>query len=88
MALKFLLMTFLRAGALARLEWKWINRKDNLLVIPGTTPGLKRTKKTEDLPHHVPLTKEMNALLKAKEWASPLRLSSCKGTQQISTSGP
>ena len=64
MALKFLLMTFLRAGALARLEWKWINRKDNLLVIPGTTPGLKRTKKTEDLPHHVPLTKEMNALLK------------------------
>ena len=64
MALKFLLMTFLRAGALARLEWKWINRKENLLVIPGTTPGLKRTKKTEDLPHHVPLTKEMNALLK------------------------
>ena len=64
MALKFLLMTFLRAGALARLEWKWISRKENLLVIPGTTPGLKRTKKTEDLPHHVPLTKEMNALLK------------------------
>ena len=48
MALKFLLMTFLRAGALARLEWKWISKKDNLLVIPGTTPGLKRTKKTED----------------------------------------
>ena len=64
MALKFLLMTFLRAGALVRLEWKWISRKENLLVIPGTTPGLKRTKKTEDLPHHVPLTKEMNALLK------------------------
>ena len=64
MALKFLLTTFLRAGALARLEWKWISRKDNLLVIPGTTPGLKRTKKTEDLPHHVPLTKEMNTLLK------------------------
>ena len=63
MALKFLLMTFLRAGALVRLEWKWISRKENLLVIPGTTPGLKRTKKTEDLPHHVPLTKEMNALL-------------------------
>ena len=64
LALKFLLMTFLRTGALARLEWKWISKKDNLLVIPGSTPGLKRTKKTEHLDHHVPLTKEMNALLK------------------------
>ena len=37
-------------------------------MIPGTTPGLKRTKKTEDLPHYVPLIKEMNAMLKqAKE---------------------
>ena len=43
---------------------KWISNKDNLLVIPGSTPGLKRTKKTEDLDHHVPLTKEMNAQLK------------------------
>ena len=33
MALKFLLMTFLRAGALARLKWKWISKKDNLLVL-------------------------------------------------------
>ena len=64
MALKFLRMTFLRAGALAHLEWKWISKKDNLLVIPETTPGLKRTKKKEELPHHVPLSKRMNALLK------------------------
>ena len=64
MALKFLLMIFLRAGALARLEWKWISRKENLLVIPGTTPGLKRTKKTKDLPHHVKPPKKMNALLR------------------------
>ena len=35
-----------------------------ILVIPGTTPGLKRTKKTEHLPHHVSLTKEMNTLMK------------------------
>ena len=47
LALKFLLMTFLRTGALARLEWKWISRKEDLLVIPGSTPGLKRTKKEE-----------------------------------------
>ena len=57
-------MAFLRAGALARLQWKWINRKEKLLVIPGTTPGLKHTKKIEGLQHHVPLTNEMNALLK------------------------
>ena len=40
MALKFLLMSFLRAGAFARLEWKWISKKDNLLAIPVTTPVL------------------------------------------------
>ena len=28
LALKFLLMTFLRTGALARLEWKWVSKKD------------------------------------------------------------
>ena len=81
MALKFLL-TFLRAGALARLEWKWISRKDNLLVIPGTTPGLKRTKRTENLPHHVTdqgdeCTAEAG---KADEWASPLRLGPVRET--------
>ena len=47
-----------------RLEWKWISKKENLLAIPGNTLGLKRIKKTEHLDHHVPLTKEMNALLK------------------------
>ena len=50
LALKFLFMKFLRTGAPARLEWKWISKKDELLVIPGTNPGLKRTKKTEELP--------------------------------------
>ena len=62
LALKFLLMTFLRTGALARLEWKWFSKKDNLLVIPGSTPGLKRTKKTEHLDHHDPLTKQKTSL--------------------------
>ena len=60
-ATKFMLLTFLRTGALARLQWDWID--GDLLVIPGTTPGLKRTKKTENKPHHVPLTKEMNRVL-------------------------
>ena len=63
LALKFLLMTFLRAGTLVRLRWEWIDQDKRLLVIPGTTPGLKRTKKTDHLDHHVPLTQEMELLL-------------------------
>ena len=53
-ALKFLLMTFLRAGALARLEWKWISEKENLLVIPGKTSGLRepRGQKTSLITSH------------------------------------
>ena len=39
LALKFLLMTFLGTGALARLEWKWVSKKDNLLITPGSTPN-------------------------------------------------
>ena len=35
LALKLLLMTFLRTRALARLEWEWISKKDNLLVKKG-----------------------------------------------------
>ena len=63
LALKFLLMTFLRAGTLVRLRWEWIDQDKRLLVIPGTTPGLKRTPKTKHLDHHVPLTDEMELLL-------------------------
>ena len=55
MALKFLLMTFLRAGHL--LVWVEVDQQEGQLVIPGTTPGLKRTKKTEDLP----ITSQMEA---------------------------
>ena len=35
LALKLLLMAFLRTRALARLEWEWISKKDNLLVKKG-----------------------------------------------------
>ena len=64
-------MTFLRAGALTRLEWSWIDKDDSLLTIPATTSGLKRTKgKNDHIPHHVPLTKEMNQILsQAKEFS-------------------
>lgn len=63
LSVKFMLMTFLRAGALVRLEWDWIDEEENLIVIPGSTPGLKRTFKTQHLPHHIPITPEMRLLL-------------------------
>lgn len=61
MATKLLLMTFLRTGALARLEWSWFDTQfQNTITIPGNTAGLKRKLgKTDDIPHHVPITPEM-----------------------------
>ena len=61
---KLMLMTFLRAGALTRLEWDWIDWEKKLLTIDGSTSGLKRKKgKNDDLPHHVPITPHMEKLL-------------------------
>ena len=66
LATKFLLMTFLRTGALARLEWEWIIEKDGIecFEIPGKTHGLKRRKDVNDhIPHYVPLSNEMKQIL-------------------------
>lgn len=63
MAVKFMLMTFLRTGCLVRLKWEWLDEQNSIIIIPGNTPGLKRTHKTEHLAHHVPLTDEMKTLL-------------------------
>ena len=64
LATKFLLMTFLRAGALVRLRWDWIDRESNLITIDGNTSGLKRYKDLADhIPHHIPLTNEMKKVL-------------------------
>jgi integrase len=60
-----MLMTFLRAGALVRLQWDWVKSDEKLILIPGSTPGLKRTFKTQHIPHHVPLTPHMVAILDA-----------------------
>jgi integrase len=65
LSVKFMLMTFLRAGALVRLEWDWIDENEGIIVIPGNTPGLKRTFKTQHLPHHIPITHEMKQMLDA-----------------------
>tara|TARA_B100001094_G_scaffold315204_1_gene354942 strand:- start:710 stop:1972 length:1263 start_codon:yes stop_codon:yes gene_type:complete len=64
LATKFMLMTFLRSGALARLEWSWIDEEKKLLTIPATTSGLKRRKGINDnIDHHIPITKEIENLL-------------------------
>ena len=63
LSIKFMLMTFLRAGALVRLQWEWYDLQNQIIVIPGNTPGLKRTVKTQNIPHHVPVTPEMALLL-------------------------
>ena len=65
LSMKFMLMTFLRAGALVRLQWDWVKSDEKLILIPGSTPGLKRTFKTQHIPHHVPLTPHMVAILDA-----------------------
>ena len=66
LATKMMLMTFLRAGALCRLEWNWIS--SDLITIPGETPGLKRRKgKSEHIPHLVPITTQMKQMLKKLE---------------------
>ena len=59
-------MTFLRTGALVRLEWEMIKKVDGIkcFVIDGKTSGLKRKHGVNDhLSHHVPITKQMDKLL-------------------------
>lgn len=39
MAVKFMLMTFLRTGCLVRLKWEWVDELSSVIEILGTTPG-------------------------------------------------
>ena len=64
LATKLTFMTFLRSGALTRLEWEMIDEKRKILIIDGKTSGLKRKKDCNDhIPHHVPITPNMEKLL-------------------------
>tara|TARA_B000000532_G_scaffold219127_1_gene192843 strand:- start:167 stop:1444 length:1278 start_codon:yes stop_codon:yes gene_type:complete len=64
LATKFMLLTFLRAGALTRLKWEMIDEEKELLIIDGSTSGLKRTKgRNDDRPHYIPITSHMKELL-------------------------
>ena len=63
LATKLTFMTFLRSGALTRLEWKMIDEERKLLIIDGKTSGLKRKKDCNDhIPHHVPITPHMEKI--------------------------
>ena len=54
---KFMLLTFLRTGALFRLQWDWVDLEKKLMVIPGQTLGLKTKRgKSEHIPHLIPIT--------------------------------
>ena len=61
MATKLMLMTFLQLGALSRLEWSWFDADfSDTITIPEAPLRLKRKKgKNDDIPHHVPITPEM-----------------------------
>ena len=67
LSVKFMLLTFLRAGALVRLQWDWIDEQSRTIVIPGETPGLKRTFKTQHIPHHIPITPEIGKTMEIAE---------------------
>jgi len=64
LATKLMLLSFLRAGALTRLEWNWIDESRDLLILPGTTSGLKRRQDlNDDIPHHLPITSHIKSIL-------------------------
>ena len=63
LATKLSFMTFLRSGALTRLEWGMIDEKRKLLIIDGKTSGLKRKKDCNDhIPHYVPIKPHMEKI--------------------------
>ena len=64
LAVKTLLMTFLRVGALCRLEWDWYDEESDCWIIPSETSGLKRRKGVDDKPHHIPMTEPLREVMK------------------------
>ena len=63
LAVKTLLMTFLRVGALCRMEWDWYHEDKDCWIIPSQTTGLKRRKNVDDKPHHIPMTQPLREVI-------------------------
>ena len=62
---KLLLMTFLRTGALVRLQWKWFELDyPDTITIPGDTPGSKRKKgKNDHISYYAPVTPRIEKVI-------------------------
>ena len=65
LATKFYFLSLIRVGACVRLEWDWFDESQDLWVIPGETPGLKRKFKNtgKEWSHKVPMTPQLHVLL-------------------------
>ena len=75
LALKFIMLTGIRAGAAIRTRWDWIDKEcegdKETIYYPSTTKGIKRYKKNYDRDYYVPITKEIREILeKAKQFST------------------
>ena len=64
-ALKMHLLLCTRPGALVAIEWSWIDESNSLIVIPGSTPGLKRPSDLRGYAHLIPISSGAFALLES-----------------------
>jgi len=62
-ALKMHLLLCTRSGALVAMEWSWIDEKEELITIPGSTPGLKRPMKQKHIDHLIPISDATQEIL-------------------------
>ena len=75
LALKLIMLTGIRTGAVVRTKWDWIDRECEgdkaTIYYPATTTGIKRYKKNYHRDHYVPITKEVRKILeKAKQFST------------------
>ena len=75
LALKLIMLTGIRTGAVVRTKWDWIDREcegdKETIYYPATTTGIKRYKKNYHRDHYVPITKEVRKILeKAKQFST------------------
>ena len=75
LALKLIMLTGIRTGAVVRTKWDWIDRECEgdkaTIYYPATTTGIKRYKKNYHRDHYVPITKEVRRILeKAKQFST------------------
>ena len=75
LALKFIMLTGMRTGAVVRTKWDWIDKEcegdKETIYYPATTSGIKRYKKNYHRDYYVPITREIREILeKAKQFST------------------